>query len=77
MGEETEFIKITNRDIWTKLEVIENDMKDLGGTIRIQVTTGADINKRVRALELRFYGILAGLIGAIGTFVALILQGGE
>jgi hypothetical protein len=61
-----EFIRITNRDIWNKLDEIERD---------VRAFTEADLPKRVRALELRFYGILAGLVGAIAGFSVLLTRG--
>jgi hypothetical protein len=61
-----DFIRITNRDIWNKLNEIEKELRLLAQ---------ADLPKRVRALELRFYGILAGFIGAIGGFIVLLTRG--
>jgi hypothetical protein len=67
MGEGNgDFLKITNRDIWNKLNEIEEDVRGI---------SQADLPKRVRALELRFYGILAGLIGAIAGFSVLLTRG--
>jgi hypothetical protein len=60
------FIQITNRDIWEKLNEIEEEVRGF---------SQADLPKRVRALELRFYGILAGLIGAIAGFSVLLTRG--
>lgn len=61
-----DFLRITNRDIWNKLNEIEEEVRGF---------SQADLPKRVRALELRFYGILAGLIGAIAGFSVLLTRG--
>lgn len=54
------FYTVTNREIYEELKKIHQELGDL---------TKAELPKRVRALELRFYGILAGLIGALIALV--------
>lgn len=60
-----EFVRITNREVYERLGAVEAKLDSALSTIDKQNATLIDYGKRVRALELRFYGILAGLIGAI------------
>ena len=88
-GEDTngDFIRITNRDVWSRLGEVEalnrhaiadNERNSRAiAELRLdfaEYVKGTD--KRIRGLELRFYGILAGLIGVLGAIVAVPRVGG-
>lgn len=53
---ERPFMVITNRMIWDKLNNIEETLSD---------AQPLETKKRVRSLELKFYGILAALVAAL------------
>lgn len=61
------FVSISNDQVYAKLERIGDDLTDLDHKVDSVLSSNADLQKRVRALELRFYGILAGLIAAAGS----------
>ena len=66
-------VRVTNREIY---DAVQELLADVAAVKREIIQLGLDsreLTKRVRALELRFYGILAGLLGAIA--VALRLGG--
>lgn len=60
------FTRITNREVWVELQALRKAVTSLERTVTDEMP---DLRKRVRSLELRFYGILAGLIAALGTIV--------
>ena len=77
-----DFVRITNREVYSRIgeveakldraisqqAVSEREMTQLR-TDFARYIEGTD--KRMRGLELRFYGILAGLIGVLGAIVAV------
>ena len=83
-GEDTngDFIRITNREVWSRLGEVEalnrHAIADNERNSRAIAELRADFaeyakstDRRIRGLELRFYGILAGLIGVLGAIVAV------
>ena len=64
-GEPT-FVRITNQTVYTELQATRADVRDLASKLADYPETKA----RVRKLELKFYGVLAGLIAAIGVIAA-------
>lgn len=64
-GNGHEFVRITNREVYDRLGGVEAKLDHALSTIDKQNEQLLDNSKRIRALELRFYGILAGLIGAV------------
>jgi hypothetical protein len=67
-GGEATFYRVTNKDVYERLGTVEAKLDEALGTIRLQNSTIGDLSKRTRALERRFYGVLAGLVGG---FMAL------
>ena len=59
------FIRITNREIWLTLNKAVEEVRGMRADQKAVLDASSDVSKRVRALELRFYGILAGLISAL------------
>ena len=63
------FVRITNREIYDGLTGVQAEIKDLKLQMMIVMKENVDIKKeygnRIRSLELRFYGVLAGLIAAL------------
>ena len=76
MPDETngDFVRITNREIWVTLNDLKDRVSALGRNIDESVGERIETHKRLRALELRFYGILAGLVGALTMFGAILLK---
>ena len=68
------FVRITNREIWQMLTDVRERVVDIAAEIESWQLERVDLKKRIRALELRFYGILAGVIGGLVTFAAILLR---
>lgn len=47
-------VRITNKEIWLEVRELAEIVRPL-----------ADLPKRVRKLEFRYYGLIAGLVGAV------------
>lgn len=71
MGDGEEFVRITNREVYNRLGTVEAKLDAALSTIDKQNAQLIDYGKRIRALELRFYGVLAGLIGAMAVLARL------
>ena len=65
MADNEDFIRITNREIWSKLVEIEK-----------LVANVPEDRKRIRALELKVYTILAGISTAFGGILIALARGG-
>lgn len=65
------FIRITNREVYDRLGGVEAKLDDALSNIRSRDKTIEEYGKRIRALEIRFYGVLAGLIGALVVLVRM------
>ena len=62
-------IRISNREIYDALMTVKDDVRDLKNDVKEL----NDLRNRIRSLEIKFYGVLAGLIAALG----LILKTGQ
>jgi hypothetical protein len=71
-----DFVRITNREIWVTLNDVKAMVQDLERDKAEGIEERKDIRARLRALELKFYGVLAGLLGGIGMLAALLVKGG-
>jgi hypothetical protein len=60
------FVRITNAVVYGELQATRSDLRDLAARLADYPETKA----RVRKLELKFYGVLAGLIAAVGVIAA-------
>lgn len=58
-------IRISNRELYDMLVQLRDRVGSLENRVDAVLGENVDLRKRVRGLELRFYGILAGLVGAI------------
>lgn len=63
------FIRVPLREVYDSLRRIEDKVTHVDSAVRDNTRDYADLVKRVRALELRFYGILAGLVTALGVIL--------
>lgn len=71
-GGETPFVRVTNKEVWMQLRTVEAKLDDALRTISSQNERLIDHGKRIRGLELRFYGVLAGLVGAVVVLVRFV-----
>jgi hypothetical protein len=70
-GNGSSFVRITNREVYDRLGGVEAKLDDALRNIRSRDKTIEEYGKRIRALEIRFYGVLAGLIGALVVLVRM------
>lgn len=69
------FVQITNREVYDKLVAVDNTVQNMDGRLNSILAENVSLGKRVRSLELKFYSILAGLIGAATLFFAGMATG--
>ena len=69
MPEQGDFVRITNREIYDGLRGVERSVEALRTDMSNVLVENVELRKRVRGLELKFYAILAGLIGAVVVLV--------
>ena len=58
-------IRITNREMYDMLVQLRDATRALEYRVDSVLSENVTLHKRVRALELRFYGVLAGLIASV------------
>lgn len=66
-------IRISNRELYDMMLQVRERVQALENRVDNVLGENVSLNKRVRGLELRFYGIGAGLVAAI---VVLLRMGG-
>lgn len=59
------FVRISNREIYDGLLQVRDRLAALERRVDSVLGENVELGKRVRRLELRFYGILAGLVSAV------------
>jgi hypothetical protein len=74
-GDDTPFIRITNREIWESLRGVENTINSMDQRMNAILNENVELKTRVRALELKTYTMLAGFSTALVGGVALLLKG--
>jgi hypothetical protein len=62
-------IRVSTRELYDAIRSLENKVADAMRMQDQMLREIADHSKRLRSLELRFYGILAGLVGAVAVIV--------
>lgn len=74
-GEEQDatFIRVTNRDIYIKLEALDRDVSDIKISLAGFHEERLDTRRRVRSLEMKVYVLLAGLISGWGASAAIFV----
>jgi hypothetical protein len=68
--ENSGYIRISNREIYDAVVALDKRLANLENIVGNVLNENSDLRKRTRGLELRFYGILAGLLGAITVLLA-------
>lgn len=66
-------IRISNRELYDMATQVRDRVASLENRVDNVLGENVDLRKRVRGLELRFYGIGAGLVAAI---IVLLRLGG-
>lgn len=66
-------IRISNRELYDMLVQVRDRVASLENRVDMVLSDNFKLGKRVRSLELRFYGVLAGLVTAI---IVLLRLGG-
>jgi len=62
-------IRITNREVYDAVLDVKGRVQSLENRVDNVLGENVELRKRVRGLELRFYGVLAGLIGAFAVLL--------
>lgn len=73
------FVRITNRQIYDSLIHLERVVDSMDGRMNAILNENVDMKKRVRALELKVYAVLAGMtsvISAAGLMLFTRILGG-
>jgi hypothetical protein len=58
-------VRYTNKEIMETIRSLEFHIQGLERRVDSVLGENVDLRSRVRGLELKFYGVLAGLVGAI------------
>jgi hypothetical protein len=61
-GNGESYVRVYNKDIYQKVLDVEKNVNEIKFLVR-------ELPDRTRALELKFYGIVAGLIALLGILV--------
>lgn len=67
-------IRISNREVYDAVMQLRDRVAGLERRVDHVLGENVELRKRTRGLELKFYGILAGLIAAVGVFLAQVLE---
>lgn len=68
------FHSISTRDVWDKLDALEKSVTKAVTRMEAQTEKTEENSERIKALELKLYGTIAGLIAAVTILVTGILQ---
>lgn len=59
------FVRVTNREIYSLIVNVREDVMEIKRQLIGVTGVSQDHSNRLRSLELKFYGLLAGLIGGV------------
>ena len=59
------FVRITNREIFDKIVTLEKIVQGMDERMNTVLKENSNLHTRVRALELKVYTILAGLVASL------------
>ncbi len=59
------FVRIGNRELYDMMVQVRDRVGQLENRVDNVLGENVDLRKRVRSLELKSYGIMAGLLGAL------------
>ena len=66
------FVKITNREVWTKLESIEKQLEE----VHSNLANHLEHHKTIERKNVWFLGILMGLITFFVNLLVILMKGG-
>ena len=69
------FARITNREVYDAVVQLRDRVASLENRVDNVLGENVELRKRTRGLELKFYGILTGLVGAVLAAIAGPLGG--
>lgn len=64
-------VRITNREIYDAVEALKADVSELAHKFDTALRDLDELRDRTRSLELKFYGILAALVGSVVVILRL------
>jgi hypothetical protein len=64
-------VRISNRELYDMMSQVRDRVATLESRLDRILDSSTDLSKRTRALELKFYSILAGLIGAVAVVLKI------
>lgn len=67
------FVSISNRDVWNSLQEVKDLVRGMSAKMDSINAKVEDHDKKIRGLDLKFYGILAGLIAALGAIAIAVI----
>jgi len=70
MEREPNGVRITNREVYDVVIQLRDRVASLENRLDNVLSENVETRKRTRGLELKFYGILAGLVGAVVVVLA-------
>ena len=65
------FITISRREIFQSFQRIEQEVRGLRTDMTNILSENVELRKRVRSLELKYYAVLAGLVGALVASIGI------
>jgi hypothetical protein len=68
-------IRITNREVYDAVMQLRDRVASIERRLDAVLADNIELHKRTRSLELKFYGILAGLVGAVTVFIVGVVRG--
>ena len=71
------FVVVTNKEVYDVVMETRDEVVELKSLLVRETDEKVELKKRVRSLELKFYGILAGLIVAVGGYLSGALPKGS
>lgn len=61
------FVRISNREVYDKLSQLERTVQSMDERMNAILNENVSLGKRVRALELKVYAVLAGVGSALSA----------
>lgn len=64
------FHTVTNREVWDTLQSTNATLGEMNNTLNNLDSNQRIHQERIRSLEVKYYGVIAGLITAVGAIIA-------
>ncbi len=69
------FIRISNREIYDALQRLDRTVGAMDARVNEVLGENVRLSKRIEKLEYRYYGLMAGLVTAVGALVFFVTKG--